>query len=166
MVQSSKKTISRKSTKRNAAILLLVLVLAALASCHNGTILNEFKDVKTNGWASEDTVTFSLPKATSSADLKACIGIRSTDAYEYKDLYVTAALMCEDKEISYDTLKISIYDTDGNNNGKGFPYATVTKDAPTIHVDSGFTYAYRICHIMKPNTIKGISSVGLKLEVQ
>jgi gliding motility-associated lipoprotein GldH len=181
MVQSSKKTISGKSTSKNPisekfigkklttlSVIpsALVLALAALTSCNNGTILNEFKDVKTSGWASEDTVTFNLPKTTSSADLNVRIGIRSTDDYEYKDLYVTAALMCEGEEISYDTLKINIYDTDGNNNGKGFPYATVTKDAPAIHVDSGLTYTYRICHIMKPNTVKGISCVGLKLEVQ
>ena len=170
---TSKKPISeehtctgRKFTRRNAVAFLSVLVLATITSCNNGTILNEFKDVRTNGWTSEDTVTFDLPKTTSSADLNVRIGIRSTDAYEYKDLYVTASLMCEDEEISYDTLKISIYDADGNNNGKGFPYTTVTKDAPTIHVDSGLTYTYRISHIMKPSTIKGISSVGLKLEVQ
>lgn len=141
-------------------------ILSVCASCHDGRVIDEFKDVDINGWESRDTVSFDLPKITRGADVKAEIGIRLSDAYTFKDLYVTATLLCDDKELSYDTVRVGIYDAKGNCKGQGFPYITVTKEAPTVHVDSGRTYTYKICHIMNPDTIKGICGIGLKLDAQ
>ncbi len=154
------------SINRYAILLTTLLSLTVCISCHNDRILNEFKDVNINGWTSDDTVSFDLPKVTRGVDLKTEIGVRVTDTYTFKSLYVTAALLCEGEEMSHDTLKVDIYDANGESKGWGFPYTTVATDAPVVHVDSGLTYTYKICHIMSSGTLKGICGIGLRLNVQ
>lgn len=151
---------------RQVLSLTVLMTLAFCVSCHDGRVMDEFKDVDTRGWTTDDTVSFDLPKITKGADLKAEIGVRSSDTYTFKDLYVTATLLCDGREMSRDTLKVGIYDTGGNSKGQGFPYATVMQEAPTVHVDSGLTYTYRINHIMNPGALRGICGIGLKLEVR
>lgn len=154
------------SINRYAILLTAFLSLAVCISCHDGRVLNEFKDVDIKGWVSDDTVSFDLPKVTRGADLKAEIGVRLSDTYTFKNLYVTATLLCEGEEMSHDTLKVDIYDTDGKSKGQGFPYTTVSTNASVVHVDSGKTYTYKISHIMSQSMLKGIRGIGLRLDVQ
>ncbi len=151
---------------RNVFSLTALLGLVICASCSGGKVVDEFKDVDTDGWTSADTVSFDLPKTTRGADLKAEIGVRLSDSYTYEELYMTTTLLCEGEELSYDTIRVAVYNPDGGSKGQGFPFATVMQEIPTVHVDSGLTYTYRINHIMTPDTLKGICGIGLKLEVR
>jgi len=144
-----------------ASSLLCGLLLSA---CSGGTILHEYHDVDLWNWKPEDTVSFVLPTITSSGDVVATIGVRVTNSYPYNDLYLLGTLECDSSEIRTDTIKVCVYNDKGDNEGEGFPYATVTQPIIPIEVDSGHVYLYKVNHIMQDPKIKGIAGIGLHLK--
>ena len=146
---------------RNIGHILIVLVLMA---CSGGTILHEYHDVDLWGWDATDTVSFVLPTITASGHVVATIGVRFTNSYPYNDLFLLGTLERDSTVVRKDTIKVSIYNEKGNNEGEGFPYATITQPIVSIEVDSGYAYEYKVNHMMQDPQIKGITSVGLHLK--
>lgn len=154
----------KKRTREITALLNITVWCMTIWSCTNRTILHEYHDVDFCNWAEEDTVIFQLPKIIYSGTVNAEVGVRFTNSFKYNTLKMLGILESDGIELQTDTLLINIYNERGYANGNGFPYTTITDSIPSLRVDSGNTYQYKIIPIPAKDHIEGISSIGLKLE--
>lgn len=165
MDNKDKKGTAMKSFIRTSLLATTYYFAILLPSaCTDGTFYHQYKKVSSDKWQKTDTVTFELPQIWQNEELNAEIGVRTTDNYNYTNLFMLGILERNGEGVSTDTLLINIYNHDGTKNGNGFLFTTTTRQLPSIHVDSGMHYTYKVVHFMKPRQIEGVASIGLKLK--
>lgn len=151
--------------KASSKAVCLMLAPALFVACTGDVVMHQYENTDVWKWQQDDTVKFNLPEITRNCRLEAEIGVRTTSSYPFASLYLLGTMEKNNVPISTDTITVSIYNKRGNENGKGFPYYTTVKPIPALHVDSGATYTYKITHFMAEPSIKGVKSIGLKLEL-
>ena len=158
---------SKGLTRNFASLIVILSSLMIIASCSSDhTYFHQYHPVDPDGWMSGDTIVFALSPSSCQQTLKAEIGVRTTDAFQYNTLYLLGALHCEDELISTDTLAIDIYKANGLPIGDGFPYPTCTCTIQSISVDSGLNYTYTVTPYMTPELVKGVKDIGIKFTVE
>lgn len=141
----------------------LLLVTAILFSACDTTLYHEFRSVY-YGWSRSDTLLFQFNNEAA-RDLEYCntqIELRCTPNYPYKELWLRIE---GGSPIQADTLKCNIFNDYGRQNGTtaGLMYQ-LSIPYKNIKISSSDTITtVRIVHIMKDDTIRGISDVGIRL---
>ena len=145
--------------------MLTMVGVLLLCSCTD-TVFHEYHDLDSDGWAVDDTVTFSLPKITRSGRLQGELGVRAGRDYPFNTLPLCATVERDGEQLSTDTVVISLYRSSGEPTARGIlPYAVVTQKLPVLHVDSGHVYAIHVTHLVDSDRVEGIMSVGAKLSI-
>lgn len=163
MDNKNKKGGAMKPLIRTFTLPATFMAILLLSACTDGIFYHQYRKVDSDNWQKTDTVAFELPQIWQDEELSAEIGVRTTNSYDYTNLFMLGILERNGEGVSTDTLFINIYNHDGTKNGQGFLFTTATRSLPTLHVDSGMHYTYKVVHFMKPEQIEGVASVGLKL---
>lgn len=142
-----------------------LLCLALLMSCMDSPIINKYVSVDAKGWLSTDTANIQIPPQKSATDANISLRVRTTEDYPYKDLHMRVTIKSNGKELSTTDTKINIYDENGENTGKGFPYAENGATEPILaKIEADSIYTVHITHLMETEELCGISDVGINVD--
>ncbi len=136
-----------------------------LTSCFHSVAYHQYADVDVWNWSDADTLTFVLPRTVSSGELMPTVGVRTTSSFPYKVLHLKLVMSCDDEVLTTDTVYVVVYDSNGQPLGTGFPYITTLKSLQPVYVDSGRIYTFCINHMMGEESVKGVTKVGIELDV-
>lgn len=144
-----------------SAIFIMVLLTSA---CDTDVMYDSFLHIPADGWEKSDTLNFDVPKAKEDGLYRLEIGLRTTSAFPFTSLTFVADQFIEPgHRLTSDTLNCRLSDDKGNTLGNGislYQYRYILNDVNLCCGDS-----LRICvrHIMKRETIPGISELGIKI---
>lgn len=144
-------------------------VLLFFSSCKNETVYHTYQAVPENpGWNRSDSLAFCLPSGLPSASYTLEVGVRNTERYEYRDLWLLLIQVpCDTLPLRADTLHLYLADKEGrwNKGGSaGHYYQSVfVYDKPFVIGTDSFNRELRIVHAMRDNPLVGISDIGIRL---
>lgn len=124
-----------------------------------------FKAIGSDGWAYGDTLVFPVEVNDSAVTGNLLIDISHDNSYPYSNLWLEVTYpSAEGADPQRDTVEITMCDPVGNWFGRGvegiYQLETPLKDAATLADSSQIA----IRHIMRVDTLRGISRIGLTLK--
>ena len=143
---------------------LLVVALCVLAACGERALLHAYQPVDADGWHVTDTLRFALPPSPRGQDYAVSVGVRATERIPYRDLWlvVESRIMRRHR----DTLHLLLASDRAHWQTGGVILHDIEDRAATIHLDSAQTGELLIYHIMSPQSVAGLTEVGVKVEAQ
>lgn len=145
-------------------IFCLAVCLLALGGCsERHDSYSRFQPVSPSGWAYGDTITF-IPEGLDSVSLRSVnVAVRHSNDYPYRNLWLEVTFG-NPPRIYRDTVNIELADSYGrwHGNGLGPSYQISVPVARSVNLNDSSRVFIR--HIMRVDTIPGITSVGLTVE--
>lgn len=138
-------------------------VLFILTGCRNSTVYHTYRPTAESGWPSKDTLFYSLPSSLLPGDFRLHIGIRHTEVYPYKDVWVEVG--CKEHAEKKDTFHLYLADQDGHwhNSTTGRLYqCDFDKGKLSLSAQDSTLY---IIHLMSDSLLTGIHDVGIQLSL-
>lgn len=133
-------------------------------ACQESPFYMTYKPVKISGWDSRDTVVFKLPEIKSPSSYTVTVSIRAIQSFKYDNLGLAVMLYEGRDVVSKDTVMYDLYDSYGENKGKGFPYVEYEENLKrTYHFSPDKRYKIKITHIMRLDPLDGVANVGVTL---
>lgn len=142
-------------------IFCILSVLSGITACRNSTVYHTYQPTGTNGWPVNDSLYYSLSPQSVPGVFRLNIGIRHTELYPYKDIWLEIG--CKGNETKKDTFHLYLTDQDGHwsNSTTGHLYQC-DFDEGMLHLSPQDTTLY-IIHLMKDSLLTGLSDVGIRL---
>lgn len=142
--------------------LLCLVLLTGMAGCVNRGAYSGFTSLPDNRWAYADTLTFRVERADSLTPGTLSVAVTNTTDYPYSNLWLE--ITYPHQEATYrDTVNLSLADEYGRWTGKGFgaDFQSEAKVARGVVLPNGSEIKVR--HILRADTLEGISQVGVTL---
>ena len=154
---------------RGIGKLAVPVFLLALVACTGSTAYHSYRHVPgDSGWNRGDSLAFCFPPELSQGTYTLEIGIRSTDLYPYRDIWLAAVRATGDSlSVTPDTLHFSLADNEGDRTGNrsagGYYRNTFVCDRPLVVGKDSSGRCLYIIHVMRDNPLPGIADVGVRL---
>lgn len=157
--------------KHKLLYILPALFLSIFISCRQDTVYHTYLPIQTKeGWNKQDTLVFQLPCNLASGSYQLEIGLRNTNRYPYRDIWLSISQNGKDSLI-YETDTLHFYLADeqgkwenGGNTGNLFQHTYFCDENFVLHPsDSTFLL---LTHLMKENPLPGINDAGIRLTKQ
>ena len=168
-IHTMSKTAWHALTKRVAMPILLCTCWAACmaaVACHPHTRYDEYQHTDAEGWDRDTVLCFDVAPVTSTDTYIETLNIRTDNRYPFRQLCL---IVDQEKIPSHehltDTLLFSIYNDDGDNEGRGFSLFQNEKVFRFLPLSQGDSLHVTVRHDMRRHSIPGIHEVGLRLEV-
>jgi gliding motility-associated lipoprotein GldH len=137
-----------------------------LISCSGKSVYNSSVDIPNEKWNIDSLATFSVDIADTSSVHNIFVTLRNTTEYPNSNLYLFIQTTSPTGAMLRDTLECILADTRGNWLGKGFgalrdnqiPYKQFIRFPETG------SYKFSIQHGMRTTQLKGVASVGIRVE--
>lgn len=144
-------------------ILYLFTVLFGITGCRNSTVYHTYQPTANNGWSGKDTLYYHLPSNILPGNFKLNIGIRHTELYSYKDIWIEAG--CKENPAKKDTFHLYLTDQKGRwlSNTTGRLYQC-DFDNGSLDLSSQDSILYLI-HLMSDSLLTGIHDMGIQLSL-
>jgi len=154
---------------RNFVVFLTLTVL--LLSCDGKQVFDRYKTLPKQ-WGKDQVVTFNFKSPDSINKYNLFINLRSTNAYEFSNLYLIVSLTAPNNNETIDTLAYQMAEPNGEWLGEGF----ATKENKLFFKENyqfkaTGDYTINITHAMRKNgnvlgeeNLKGITEVGFRIE--
>ena len=143
---------------------IIIALLTTMYSCSpRNNDDSRYETLPVEGWCYGDTIVYPLELADTLVRGELSVGLEHSPAYKYSNLwleitYATIADSCE--TLVRDTLNIQLADSAGNWIGTGVASTYQLQSPPTtILLDARKPLTVR--HIMRTDTLKGITRAGL-----
>ena len=140
---------------------IFILGMATFLSCQDSLFYSEYKEISNSQWNSHDTLVFQLPTTEQTVDATLTISVRTRQDFEYKTIALTVEHLLNNSLVSTDTLHITLYDTNGQSLGKGFPISDNYSRPLPLHIKENEHHTLRITHTMRLNPLEGTPNVGI-----
>lgn len=147
-------------------ILVALVVVVALAGCRSRTNgeFSAFTPLPENGWAYGDSVVILASGIDSIGEHRLAVGLCHSDEFLYRNLWLELSHRDPSGAMVRDTVNIPMADSHGRWLGKGMganyqievvmPYPVELTDSTPISVR----------HIMRVDTLRGVSKIGVTVE--
>lgn len=148
----------------NSSILLFLIIF--MASCQNDTRYHSYNSTSVDGWNKSDILVYDIPQSFEKGKYEIEIGIRHTEIYKYKNLWIEVKSNLTDaKKQECDSIQLILADKSGKWLGKGIAgiYQNDSLLTYNITVNNTNKAKMSIRHIMRDKQLKGIRDVGIKL---
>lgn len=146
---------------RLSAVFAFVLFTS---SCDTDVVYDSFLHIPVDGWDKRDTLNFDVPKTKEDGLYRLEVNLRTTSTFPFTSITFVADQMTEPgHRLISDTLNCQLADDKGNVLGKGislYQYKFILNDA---NLRRGDSLHISVRHIMKRETIPGISELGIKI---
>ncbi len=148
---------------KNKWIFCLFSVLFGITGCRNSTVYHTYQPTTERGWLSKDTLYYALPTDILPNNFKLNIGIRHTELYPYKDIWVEVG--CKENPAKKDTFHLYLTDQKGHwtSNTTGRLYQC-NFDKGNLNLSSQDSTLY-IIHLMSDSILTGIHDMGIRLSL-
>ena len=134
------------------------------AACQESPFYMTYKPVDTSGWDSRDTIVFMLPEIESPSSYNVNVSVRTIQSFKYDNIGLAIMLYEGRNVVSKDTVVYDVYDSHGENKGKGFPYVEYEESLThTYYFNPGKRYKIKITHVMRLDPLAGLANVGVTL---
>lgn len=138
-----------------------------LSACSDGVAYDKYKSTSVEGWESNDTVTFDVPRLRLGGRYGQTIGLRTTGAYPFTALSLIVERVVEPGHRAYaDTIDCRLYDDKGNVLGRGVTTYQYSFNLPSIDLRKGDSLHVSVRHFMKREVLPGVSDIGYRLAVE
>ncbi|UCS93612.1 gliding motility lipoprotein GldH [Echinicola marina] len=147
--------------------IILGLLTSGAFSCDSKRIYEEYHGLSEYSWAVADTLTFEVPPITASASPMSTLRIKYNDSYDYYNIYVKYILKDSlDSLIDNQLLDIYLFDPKtGKPLGDGFGNTYTQLDTiPFKNKGQQMPLKVQLIQYMRSKELKGIESIGLKIE--
>lgn len=154
---------------RRNRFFLLLFFLFSLTSCRDATVYHVYQVIPEDvGWKRGDSLAFHLPPGLSPASYVLEIGVRNTDMYPFRDLWLSVTRTSNDSvPCVADTLHLYLADEKGRwkkaGSAGGYYQNAFVCEKPFVVVSDSSAICLRVTHIMRENPLPGISDVGVRL---
>lgn len=146
--------------------ILLVLLLLFVASCDSKRVFEEYRPVDRRGWHCDSTMVFT-------AVLRKDIGygmylnVRNMGNYSNRNLWLSVSTHFPDGGLRTDTVELILADPSGRWKGSGigdlYDYRFLYRQDMKFPLSGEYRFVIR--QAMRPEMLKGIHDVGMRLEV-
>lgn len=149
-------------------LLTLFLMSVLMVSCgHNKAHYYEFRELSQEGWAVNERCNFETELNDTVRGYNIYVDVRHQGNYPYQNLWLFVERMSPDSTVVNDTIACDLADYTGKWLGKGsgsvylfsVPYENFQIEVPG-------NYVFGIRHGMRDEILKGISAIGLRIELQ
>jgi len=147
--------------------LFLASWLLLLVSCSNRAVYEEYLAVDENGWNQNDTRSFEFEIQDTLLIYDLYLNIRNTTNYEYSNIYFFISTRFPDGREFSDTVQCFLADYQGKWLGKGLGKIKDNRllFKRGIRFPASGRYKMSIEQAMREENLKGISDVGIRLEI-
>lgn len=152
--------------KSRCTTALVCCLLMLVCSCKDNVYFTAYKHFEKSLWYSEDTIKFPIQQfltyegSKEQKEMQLNIGIRYTNKYKYRALYIETQISDTTGQIECDTLQF-LFAGKGEN---GFRFRKQTLQLLRFIPDSAQTYTLSITHIMKQDPLEGITDLMIGCE--
>lgn len=144
--------------------ILLPLIGLSIAACTDGTVLHSYKPLPADGWDKRDTICFDVPQTETDINGTLLIGLRTTSNIGMQDVVLAVEQIGETASLCRcDTIRYPLTDAEGNALSKGVNTHQYETQHIPFHIQKGQSCSVRIHHLMRKETILGISEVGIRI---
>ena len=135
-----------------------------LASCVSGTTFHSYKPLPAEGWERCDTVCFDLPQAVADFKGTLTIGLRTVAHVGMQDI-VLAVEQCDEATVicRCDTIRYPLTNAEGEALTPGVNNHQYETQHLPVSMKKGKGGSVRIHHLMTPETVRGITELGIKI---
>ena len=144
---------------------LFILHSSFFIACAENTFFHSYKPLPAEGWERCDTVCFELPQAEEDINGTLTIGLRTTSHLGIQDIVLAVEQRDEDAEtLRCDTVHYPLTDAEGNAQAGGINIHQYETQHLPFHQQKGKCCTIRIHHLMRRETLSGITDLGIKLD--
>ncbi len=146
---------------------VILLLLAALVSCERPAALYEYRSTPLEGWESADTLVFTVDSLREEGIYSLDLLLRTSTAvpYPFRTLWLVVKQNWHSPAAErLDTLACELVNADGDVCGDGVLHYRYRFPVDTLVLPEGAQGRLAVCHIMRRESLKGISDVGLVLK--
>lgn len=140
-----------------------IIVLLSITGCQQETVYHRYQPTGENGWLMHDSLFYTLPSQVLPGTFKLNIGVRHTELYPYKDIWIEIG--SKGNTTQKDTFHLHLTDKEGHwHNSTTARLYQCDVDKGTLHLSSQDTLLYMI-HLMNDSLLTGIHDVGIRLSL-
>lgn len=143
----------------------LVLLLLMIFSCNRHTIYEYNLNIPNEQWEKDMPACFNIPITDTTCYCDMFINIRNTTEYDFSNLYIFVTMQLPDGRMARDTINCLLADKEGRWLGKGIgniKEQQIAFRSEMIFPRTG-VYKFYIEQAMRTDTLKGIKSIGIRL---
>ena len=152
--------------------LLFISVVVLFISCDKKRVFDDYKSVG-NAWSKNQVVTFDLPKLDTTKKYNLFVNLRTTEQYQFNNLFLIVKLEQPDGLIKVDTLEYQMADLDGTMLGNGFSDIKESKlfykegiqfkssEKNKVHINQAVRQTGKVIGVQN---LEGITEVGFRIE--
>lgn len=151
--------------KSVANLSLFTVVLPFLSACIDGILFHGYKPLPAEGWDKRDTVCFNLPSVPENISGTLTVGLRTVSHVGMQEIVLAVEQVSGEAEVSRcDTVRYPLTDDEGDALTLGVNNHQYETQHLPISLKKGQKGSVRIHHIMTPETVQGITELGIKIE--
>jgi gliding motility-associated lipoprotein GldH len=135
-------------------------------SCDGNKVYDEYIAIQPSGWASTDTIDFSVELNHTQGELyDVLIGLRNNNDYLYSNLFLFVEVENPMGETSIDTLQYLLAEPNGSwiGTGIGSIKHNLFKYKESQDLQEGI-YKFKIRQGMRSNILLGLEDIGIRIE--
>jgi len=147
-------------------ILVLFFVSILAIGCDQRRVYDSYHSPGKEGWPVDSLVVFSFGIQNSTRNHDIYLNVRNDKNYEYSNLWLFVRIIPPRGEVLTDTLQMVLADPSGRWLGKGFTgvfHSSIAYRTGVFFPVPG-EYKVEIKHGMRPQVLKGLTHVGLRVE--
>ncbi len=146
-----------------------MLLVSLICACTRDVIPAKFAEIPQSTWNFDSIVEFSFEiEAPVSQQCNVITFIRNDKTYSYQNFWFYVEKVYPDSTVSCDTIECYLADQRGRWLGSGL--RNVLEMPVLIEQNADFTqtgtYTYKLRHAMRDDLLRGIHSLGIKIEKQ
>lgn len=152
------------SGTKNIYKIMVAMATVMLMACEDPRTYDHFEHTDTTAWDTEDALSFDVPRQWEGS-YDVVLGLRSTLAYPYQNLSVVVetTVLPSHKE-QCDTVNLTINDQEGRPAGQsGISISEIKQHVTTLTLQRSDSLHISVHHLMRRNSLPGISEVGITL---
>lgn len=142
------------------------IITGIIFSCDSNRVYDEYKQVARSQWHKDSLFVFEFPVTDTVMHYNMFLNIRNEVKYQYSNLWLFVEIFQPGGMAVKDTFEIILADTSGKWLGKGLSgvrsHRTVYRRK--VYFPSSGSYIIKIGHGMRPEVLKGIHDVGVRIE--
>ena len=154
---------------RNRYTLLYIIggfvMMLVLAACNHQTVYHHYEHTAVDGWARNDTLSFSVPPVAATGNYEAQLELRTNERYPFVSLDIVATqTILPSAQTRCDTITCQLTDKNGRILGQGITQYQYSFPLGTLQLTEGDSLHIVVRHGMKREVLPGITDVGFQLK--
>lgn len=165
---NEKKTRKKHARDGATGTLISLVLLVSFISCTDAAkVWEQTQSIRNCEWSADETLLYTMPVDDTLTRFDLLFDLRNRSDYPYSNLYLFVTSEAPNGAFSVDTVRYILFDETGGRKGGGtisrfaenrFPFRT------RIRFPVKGDYTVKIRHGMRDEILKGIASVGVRLE--